>query len=104
MSRIRTGWRLAGESWRVLRADRSLAVFPLLSFIFAALAFALLIAPGAIAAAVSDKDWVLVPFALIASYAATYISIYFSVALAGAAALSLEGRDTTREDGMAVAR
>jgi hypothetical protein len=104
VGRIRTGWRLAGESWRVLRGDRTLAIFPVLSFIFAAIAFALLIAPGVAVAAATDKDWALIPFALIASYGATFISIYFSVALAGAASISLQGGDATREDGMAVAR
>ncbi len=88
----------------MLRGDRTLAVFPVISFVFAAIAFMLLIAPGVAAAAASDKDWVLLPFALIASYAATYVSIYFNVALAGAASLSLEGKDATRADGMAVAR
>jgi len=35
MSRIRTGWRLTKDSWAVLKADRSLAIFPVLSTAFA---------------------------------------------------------------------
>ncbi|MFN2615800.1 MAG: hypothetical protein ABR581_01615 [Thermoleophilaceae bacterium] len=31
MSRIAAGWRLAKDGWAVLKADRSLAIFPALS-------------------------------------------------------------------------
>ena len=103
MTRIKTGWRLAKDSWAVLRADRSLAIFPLLSFAFAAVAFALLIAPGIGAAAATNKEWPVVPFALIGSYAATFFSVYFNVALAGAATKSMQGHDTTLRDGLDVA-
>ena len=104
MSRIGRGWRLAKDSWAVLRRDRSLIAFPLLAFAFGAIAFALLIAPGIAAAAAADSEWVVLPFVLVAAYAATFVSIYFNVALAGAAALSLQRRDTTVAEGMAVAR
>jgi len=104
MKRIRTGWRLAQDSWALLRADRSLAVFPLLSTAFSAVAIALLLTPGLIASAAADKDWIVLPFLVAAGYAATYFVVYFNVALAGAARLSMNGRDTTVADGLAVAR
>lgn len=46
MSRIRTGWRLAKDSWRVRRADRSPAIFPLLSTVFSAVALMATLALG----------------------------------------------------------
>ncbi len=104
VKRITTGWRLARDSWAVLRADRSLAIYPLLSTVFAALAIALLVAPGLIGAAAADEDWIVLPFLLVAGYAATFFVVYFNVALAGAARLSMDGRDTTVADGLAVAR
>lgn len=104
MSRIRTGWRLAKHSWAVLRADRSLAIFPLLSTAFAAVALALTLTPGLVGAAAADADWVVLPFMLAGGYAATFFVVYFNVALAGAARLSMDGRDTTVADGLAVAR
>jgi hypothetical protein len=105
MSRIRTGWRLAKESWAVLKADRSLVIFPVLAFAFGAIAVIILIAPGvAIVASTKNKDWAIAPFAVVAGYAATFLGIYFNVALAGAASLSLDGKDTTLADGLAVAR
>lgn len=104
MSRIRTGWRLAKDSWAVLRADRSLAIFPLLSTLFAAVAFALFFVPGVIWSETTDRDWIVLPFLLVGGYAATYFVVYFNVALAGAASLSMQGRDTSVSDGLAVAR
>jgi len=103
MSRITTGWRLAKESWALLRADRSLAIFPALSTAFSALALALLLTPGLVGAAAADKDWVVLPFLVVGGYAATFFVVYFNVALAGAARLSMDGRDTTVADGLAVA-
>lgn len=104
MGRISTGFALARRSWAVLRADGSLAVFPLVSAIAATVAFALLLAPGVAVAALTSGDWVALPFLLLAAYGATYATIYFNVALAGAAAKSLDGHDTTLRDGLAVAR
>jgi hypothetical protein len=104
MTRIRRGWQLAKDSWGVLRKDRSLAVFPVLAFVFSAIAFVLIIAPGVIVAAAADKDWVVLPFAAVGGYVATFLGIYFNVALAGAATLSLDGKDTTLADGLAVAK
>jgi hypothetical protein len=104
MGRISRGWRLAKQSWAVLRQDRSLALFPVLSFTFGAIAVVILIAPGAAAAAVTDEEAWLVPFGLLAGYVATFLAIYFNVALAAAASQSLDGKDTTLKDGLGVAR
>jgi hypothetical protein len=104
MSRIATGWRLAKHSWTVLRADSSLALFPVLATAFAALAVALTLTPGLIAAEAADRDWIVVPFMLVGGYAATFFVVYFNVALAGATRLSMDGRDTSVADGLAVAR
>lgn len=104
MTRIKLGWRLAKDSWAVLQKDRSLAVFPVLAFASATVAFLLLIAPGVVGAAIAQQEWIVAPFALAAAYAATFLTIYFNVALAGAASLSLDGRDTTLADGLAVAK
>jgi len=34
MGRIRRGWELTKQSWEVLKNDRSLVIFPILSTIF----------------------------------------------------------------------
>ena len=104
MGRIRTGWRLAKDSWTVLRADRSLAIFPLLSTTFAAVALALTLTPGLVWSEAVDQDWIVLPFIVVGAYVTTFFVVYFNVALAGATRLSMDGRDTTVADGLAVAR
>ncbi len=88
----------------MLRADHSLAIFPVLGFLFGALAFVILVIPGVIGAIAADQEYVIAPFALLGAYGATYASIYFNVALAAAASQSLDGKDTTLQDGLAVSR
>jgi len=104
VARIKTGWRLAKDSWAVLKADRSLAIFPALSTAFATVALALTLTPGLVGAEAVDKDWVVLPFMLVGGYAVTFFVVYFNVALAGAARLSMDGHDTKVADGLAVAR
>lgn len=104
MNRIKRGWRLAKDSWAVLRADRSLTIFPVLSFAAAVTAFVLIMAPGVVVAAAAGQEWVALPFFLVGSYLATFATIYFNVALTGAAVQSMDGRETTLQDGLAVAR
>ena len=50
---------------------RSLTIFPVLSFVAAATAFALIMAPGIVVAAAAEQEWVALPFFLVASYLAT---------------------------------
>lgn len=104
MNRIKRGWRLAKDSWAVLRADRSLTIFPVLSFVAALTAFFLVVTPGIVVAALADQAWPAVPFVLVGSYLATFATVYFNVALTGAAVKSMDGQDTNLQDGLAVAR
>lgn len=103
MTRIKQDWRLTKDSWAVLKADRSLALFPLLSLAASVIAFVLLIAPGVGAAVAAETAWPVIPFFLIASYAATFAAVYFNVALAGATVQAMAGKDTRLSDGLAVA-
>lgn len=103
MSRTATGWSLAKASWAVLRADRSLAIFPALSILCVAVGL-LVVSSIGVAVANATKPWVVVPFLIVALYVATFLVVYFNVALAGAARLSIEGRDTRLRDGLVVAQ
>ena len=55
-------------------------------------------------AAAAEQEWVARPFFLVASYLATFATIYFNVALTGAAVKSMDGKDTNLQDGLAIAR
>lgn len=103
MGRIRRGWELTKTSWGVLRSDRSLAVFPVLAAV----------ASLALAAAFGIPSWLLfdddqtvagVILAALGIYALTFAGVFFSVALAAAAAQVLDGEDATVASGVAVAR
>jgi hypothetical protein len=108
--RIGTGFRLAKVSWRVLLADRSLAVFPLISAISCILSMVLIMAPGAL-----GVDWssttsdggsipsVMYVRGVVALFVTTFLTIFFNVALASCAARSMEGADTTLREGIAAA-
>lgn len=102
--RIGRGWALAKQSWAVLRADRSLALFPVIAGC-AMLAAALVIAgPGVVLFATDTAAPVAFVLWAIAIYALGFIGIYCNVALAAAAAKALDGHDTTLADGFSVAR
>lgn len=114
-ARFGTGLRLAKASWQVLKQDRSLVIFPIISAITAIIAIALVMAPwwlgldagsatGGVGTSESETGsplmWALL---LAAGYVATAISIFFNVALASCAARSLNGEDTKVGEGIAAA-
>ncbi len=103
-SRWKRGWRLAGDSWRVLKTDRSLLAFPIVGFVAAAIAFLLVALPGAGIAAAADSFWPAVPFLVVALYLATFVTIYVGVALAASAGAVMDGSEVTLRSGLAAAR
>lgn len=102
--RIARGWRLAKDSWTVLRSDRSLALFPVVGFIAATVSLVIIAAPGIGIAAAVDTWWPLVPFGLLALYASTFATIYAGVALAAATAQVMDRGHVTVAEGLGAAR
>lgn len=111
MARVGVGWGLAKKSWGVVRADRSLLVFPIVGPVAAVLAFAIVWTPMlAYLSGLSTDDQnstgsnVLVVVAIVVStYVATAVAVYFNVALAACAVQSLQGKDTTFSEGIRAA-
>ncbi|WIM87165.1 DUF6159 family protein [Candidatus Mycobacterium wuenschmannii] len=109
MGRFSRGWALTRRSWDVLRGDASLAVFPILSTIFAALAMVSIWAPTLISRGVFDhqtverNDPVIYAAGIASAYASTFVALFFNVALAACAARSMRGEDTRVRDGLAAA-
>ena len=109
MDRIRRGWALTKQSWAVLRSDRSLVIFPILSATFALVAATAIWVPTAIASdmlgsgTVDENDPVYYIAGAATVYVTTFIAIFFNVALAACAARSLRGEDTKVGDGLAAA-
>jgi uncharacterized protein DUF6159 len=104
MFRIRTGWSLTKASWKVLKADRSLAVFPAVAIWVAWFGAMVVMMVGVGVAGAVNVPVVVIPFLLAGVYFAIFSIVYSNVALAGAAQLSIDGRDTTVREGLAAAR
>lgn len=102
--RIGRGWQLAKESWAVLRADRSLALFPVVSAVSILAAAVVIAGPGVALAATDTATPVAIVLWVVAAYVLVFIGLFCNTALAAAASQSLDGRDTTLGDGFAVAR
>lgn len=107
MSRIRQGFELAGVSWRTLKGDRSLATFPVLGAITAVAAGAAFAIPGILLLAgtsLGSFGWIGIVLLAVAAYLASFVTIFFGVALAACAQRSLQGEDTTVRQGISAAR
>ena len=109
MGRISRGWALTRQSWDVLKGDASLALFPILSTIFATLAMVSIWAPTLITRGVFDhqtverNDPVVYAAGVASAYLSTFIALFFNVALAACAARSMRGEDTKVREGLAAA-
>ncbi|WP_132998773.1 DUF6159 family protein [Luteimonas arsenica] len=98
-------WDMVKASAEVLRSDRELMLFPVLSGLATLLVMASFALPT-LALGVFANGWsvggVLLAFAF---YFCTYsVMIFFNCALVGAAMIRLEGGDPTLSDGLAAAR
>lgn len=103
MERIRRGWSLTKQSWAVLRSDRSLAAFPVLGGLATILLAAAFGLPSVLLFQ-DDSNVLGTILAAVGIYLVTFAGVFFNVALAGAAAQVLDGRDATVSSGVAVAR
>ena len=102
MGRMGRGWALSKESWAIVKADRSLLVFPVIAGIGALIAVAVF--GGAGAGLYSTSAPLAIAIAVIGLYVVIAFSIFCNVALAACAARSLEGEDTRPSEGWAAAR
>lgn len=106
-------WQLVKASWAVLRSDKELVLFPIISGITMFLICAVMFIPSlmwaftsAMAEGSRGEDTInIIGYVLLfVFYIITYtISIYFNVALVGAAMIRLDGGDPTVGDGIRTA-
>lgn len=104
-SRFSNSWKLVQASASVLRADKELIVFPILSTIGVVIVSASFIVPIALSGRAEQLDDSPLGFALaFLFYLATYFVIFFcNSALVGAAMIRLRGGDPTVGDGLKIA-
>jgi hypothetical protein len=99
---------LVKASWRVLRSDKELLIFPAVSFVLTAIVtlgfFVPFYATGALADAADGRIDVVGVVLAFLYYLVTYtVIIYSNVALVAAAMVRLEGGDPTLRDGFRAA-
>ncbi len=110
-TRISNSWQLVKASWAVLRADRELIVFPIVSFAAAALVTLTFVIPLiGLAAADSlsglsrDGSGPLLYVGLFLFYLVQYAVVFYcNSALVGAALIRLQGGDPNVKDGFRIA-
>jgi hypothetical protein len=108
MNRFQRSFRLLSQSLAIIRSDRSLLWFPVLSAVFTVIAVAIVLVPAAVlllpgATADSAHTWPMLVVAGLAGYAATAVATYFNVALVSCAARGFHGEDTSAGEGMRAA-
>ncbi|MHC5154956.1 MAG: DUF6159 family protein [Planctomycetota bacterium] len=109
-------WELMGQSWRVLKQDKELLVFPLVSGICCLLVMASFAIPSIMSdswmpptaeqegQSVSTSEQVGYYAKLFVFYFCNYfVIIFFNSAIAGCAAMRMRGQDPTVGDGFSIA-
>ena len=95
MGRFKRGWTLSKQSWAIVRADKSLIAFPVISVVAATITMIIFFGAGIGIAVAVDSEWGALPLVLIGVYLLTVIGVFTSVALASCATEALDGRQTT---------
>ena len=108
MTRFQTSWAIAKRSWAVLKSDKTLAWFPVFSFLGSIVVFAVF--GGLVAAAGLDHEgskdslapigWVFIAFGYIAL---AFVQTYFLAALVAGADVRLRGGNSSVSAAIAVA-
>jgi hypothetical protein len=118
MERISRSWEMVKSSWRVLRADKELAAFPVLAGLVTLIAMLVLfglyvLITGDALSEISDKveseasnGWSIADavFIFLAYFVTSVVATFFNAALVGAALMRIRGGDPTFGDGLAMAR
>lgn len=109
MGRIGTGWQLTKTSLRVLRQDKELILFPLISglallLILGGFIGGMFFTVGFAAFAGGDSTWLFAVLMVVYYVVAFFIGLYFNAAVIGAATIRLNGGNPTLSDGLRIAR
>jgi Family of unknown function (DUF6159) len=109
VNRFQRSFRLLSESLAIVRADRSLLVFPVLSAFFTVVAAVLILLPTAAMTVMAENNGrshagaPIMLGLLLAGYASTAVATYFNVALISCAAKNFRNERATVGDGLRAA-
>ena len=107
MTRFQTSWAIAKRSWAVLKSDKTLAWFPVFSFIGSVIVFAVFGGLVALAGhrqlrrdSLQPMGWVFIAFGYVAL---AFVQTYFLAALVAGADVRLRGGNSNVSAAIAVA-
>ena len=105
---IGRSWELAKGSFRVLRSDKELLIFPLISFLALVLVLIAFFVPfvmvGGVTSAQNGQTNIVSYVVAFLFYVVSYtVTFFFQTALVGAALIRLDGGDPTVGDGFRIA-
>ncbi len=104
MGRIGRGWQLAKMSLRVVRKDKEILLFPLLSGIITILILASFFVGVFFTSGLSDANsWTFYIFFFVFYFVTFFISIFFNAAVIGCATIRMNGGDPVFADGIRTA-
>ena len=117
MGKIERGKALTAQSWDVLKSDASLLLFPVLSTIFGIVAMGVILVPTLglrglqevadnkhpIHYLIDTHDPIHYIAVFGSLYVATFIAVFFNVALAACAVRAMRGEDTSVTEGLSAA-
>lgn len=108
MGKLGRGWQLAKMSLKVIRKDKEILIFPVLSGLIILLILASFFAGTFFTAGISGiedstSSWVFYAFWLVFYFLAFFVSIFFNAAIIGCATIRLNGGDPTVRDGLRIA-
>lgn len=108
MGKIARGWKMTKMSLRIVRKDKHLLIFPILSGLFTALILVgfvvgMFYSIGIEAMFEATNTYTFLALTVVVYFLSYFISIYFNAAVIGCAMIRLDGRRPTLGDGFRVA-
>ena len=105
MTTFSASWELVKASFRVLKADKELMIFPIISSIGLVIVTLSFFVPSIFAGLFSENNWGILSFVVAFLYYIVQYAVifFFSTALVGAAMIRLKGGDPTVKDGFRIA-
>jgi len=108
MGKIGRGWQLAKMSLRIIRKDKEILVFPVLSGLITLLILGSFFAGtfftvGLSGLEDSSSSWVFYAFFIVFYFVAFFVSIFFNACIIGCATIRMNGGDPTIRDGVRIA-
>ncbi len=108
MGRIGRGWEMTKMSLRIIRKDKEILIFPVLSGIFTLLILASFVGGIFFTSGLSGFEngagtWTFYVFLFVFYLVSFFIAIFFNAAIIGCATIRMEGGDPTVSDGLRIA-